>query len=212
MDGYTDPNFARSALITIDSQNDFTLENAPAQIAGTLEVIPNMARLLSAYRRKGLPVVHVVRLYLPDGSNADLCRRQPIEEGRQLVAPESDGAELVAELKPNASTRLNADELLSGKLQQIGSNEFVIYKPRWGAFYKTPLEAFLKQREIDTLVFSGCNYPNCPRASLYEASERDFRIVLVKDAVSQLYPTGEDEMRNIGVSVLNTSKIEDLLV
>ncbi len=211
MGKFTDPDFARSALITIDSQNDFTLANAPARIPGTREVIPNMVRLLSAYRRKKLPVVHVIRLYLPDGSNVDLCRRQAVAEGRKIVAPESDGAELVAELKPDPSMKLSAHELLSGKLQQVGTNEFVIYKPRWGAFYQTHLEAFLEQRKVHTIVFSGCNYPNCPRTSIYEASDRDFRVVLVKDAVSQLYPKGEAELLNIGVNILETKAVEDRL-
>jgi hypothetical protein len=42
---------------------------------------------------------------------------------------------------------------------------------------------------------------------IYEASERDFRIVLVKDAISQLYPKGEEEMKNIGVCLLTTHEI-----
>ena len=205
---YTNPRFKKSALITIDTQNDFTLNDAPAQIAGTREVIPNMAQLLEVYRKKELLIVHVVRLYLGDGSNVDLCRRQLIEEGNEMVSPGSDGAELVEEIKPDESTRLDANRLLSGKLQQIGNNEYVMYKPRWGAFYKTPLEEFLQQREVDTLVFSGCNYPNCPRTSIYEASERDFRVVLVNDAVSQLYPKGEEEMKNIGVSLLETAEVK----
>ncbi len=205
---YTDPHFNKSVLITIDTQNDFTLNNAPAQIAGTREVIPNMVQLLDVYRKKELLIIHVVRLYPGDGSNVDLCRRQLIEEGSEMVSPGSDGAELVEEIKPDESIRLDANKLLSDKLQQIGNNEYVMYKPRWGAFYKTPLEAFLKQREVDTLVFSGCNYPNCPRTSIYEASERDFRVVLVNDAISQLYPKGEEEMKNIGVSLLETAEVK----
>lgn len=69
----------------------------------------------------------------------------------------------------------------------------------------------MKERGKDTLVFTGCNYPNCPRTSIYEASERDFRVVLVKDAISQLYPKGEEEMKNIGVSLLTTNALEELL-
>ena len=208
MDKYTDPVFANSALITIDTQNDFTLKDAPAHIPGTSEVIPNMARLLEAYRRKELLIIHVIRLYLRDGSNVELCRKQLIEEGKEIVAPDTEGAELVKELKPDTTKNLNANELLSGRLQEIGRNEFVMYKPRWGAFYNTHLEIFLKERKIDTVVFTGCNYPNCPRTSIYEASERDFRIVLAKDAISQLYPKGEEEMKNIGVCLLKTNELE----
>ena len=211
MGQYTDPHISKSALITIDTQNDFTLKGAPAEIPGTAEVISNMVKLLEAYRKHGLPIIHIIRLYLPDGSNVDLCRRQIVEEGTQMLAPGSKGAELVNELKPDASIKLDADALLSGDVQQIGDNEFVMYKPRWGAFYQTVLEEFLTERGIDTLVFTGCNYPNCPRTGIYEASERDFRIVLVKDAISQLYPKGEEEMQNIGVNLLQTSDIEKRL-
>ena len=211
MEQSTAPHIEKSALITIDTQNDFTLEDAPAQITGTADVVSNMVRLLKFYRKNGLPIVHVIRLYLRDGSNVDLSRKKIIEEGKEIVAPESNGAELVNELKPDSSIKLKSGELLSGKAQQISSNEFVMYKPRWGAFYGTILEEFLKEREVDTVVFSGCNYPNCPRTSIYEASERDFRIVLVKNAMSQLYPKGEEEMLNIGVNLLETRDIEKAL-
>ena len=210
MNTYTEPRIASSALLTIDTQNDFTLTDAPARIEGTEEIIPTIVRLLRFYRNSGLPVIHVIRLYLPDGSNADLCRKKILEAGNEIVTPESEGAELVSDLKPEPSVRLQADKLLAGEFQRIGSNEFILYKPRWGAFYGTRLEAFLKEHRVDTLVFSGCNYPNCPRTSMYEASERDFRVVLARDAVSQLYPKGEEEMKNIGVNVLETSEIENL--
>jgi hypothetical protein len=60
---------------------------------------------------------------------------------------------------------------------------------------------------ISTLVFSGGNYPNGPHTSIYEASERDFRVVLVADAVSGLYDRGRWEMTNIGVGLLSTSAL-----
>ncbi|MGK0298027.1 MAG: nicotinamidase-related amidase [Gammaproteobacteria bacterium] len=208
MNKHIEPHFERSALITIDTQNDFTLDNAPVYISGTKEVIPNMVRLLAIYRANEWPIIHVVRLYLSDGSNAELCRREVIGTGTQIVAPESEGAELVKELIPDKSVRLNANELLSGSFQKIGHNEFIMYKPRWGAFYKTGLETFLSELNINTLIFTGCNFPNCPRTSIYEASERDFRIVLVKDAISKLYEEGENEMRNIGVALLTTKQLE----
>ena len=207
MDQYTQPDLAHSALITIDTQNDFTLDNAPAFISGTQEIIPNMCRLLEAYRQLGGLIVHVVRLYLPDASNVELCRRQRVEQGQHMVMPNSHGAELVQALQPDDAPAMDAQMLLRGEFQQIASNEYLMYKPRWGAFYQTRLESFLHQHGVNTLVFSGCNYPNCPRTSIYQASERDFRLLLVTDALSQLYARGEQEMENIGVKLLNTEQL-----
>lgn len=57
---------------------------------------------------------------------------------------------------------------------------------------------------MHTVVVFGCKFPNCPRTTIYEASERDFRIVLAKDATSIIYDTALQELRDIGVSVMNT--------
>jgi nicotinamidase-related amidase len=73
--------------------------------------------------------------------------------------------------------------------------------------FPSPLAQNLSCLGVDTLVFTGCNFPNCPRASIYEASERDFRIVLPEDAISGLYPKGKEEMQNIGVHVTDADTI-----
>jgi nicotinamidase-related amidase len=171
-----------------------------------LQAIPYIQRLVQLYREKGYPIIHVVRLYSSDGSNADLCRRQDIENGKKVVIPESHGAELMDELKPSYSVRLDSSLLLSGRLQHIGSMEWIIYKPRWGAFYKTLLEKHLHKLAINTVVVCGCNFPNCPRATIYEASERDFKIVLAKDATSGVYDIGLQELKNISVSVMSADE------
>ena len=74
---------------------------------------------------------------------------------------------------------------LCGRLQQIGSMEWIMYKSRWGAFYSTLLEEHLCSLAINTVIIAGCNFPNCPRSTIHQASERDFRIILAKDATSQ---------------------------
>lgn len=195
------------ALITVDIQNDFVLPGAPAEMPGASQMVPKAVQLVEAFRRAQKPVIHVVRLYLPDGSNADLCRREAIRSGKRIVLPGTEGSELVAELKPSRSVRLQPELLLEGSVQPIGDQEVIVYKPRWGAFYRTPLEGFLRDRHIDSLVFCGCNFPNCPRASIYEASERDFRIALATDAVSGLYDQGVKELQQIGVSMQGTAEI-----
>ena len=82
-----------------------------------------------------------------------------------------------------------------------------MYKPRWGAFFQTPLQAHLEGLGVSTLVFCGANFPNCPRTSIYEASERDFRIVVATDAISGLYERGRAELANIGVSLMSAAEL-----
>ena len=204
MTTYTTPNLTKAAIITIDTQNDFSLPGAVVEIKGTFEVLPNIAKILEAARKNQLPIIHIIRIYKPDGSNVDLCRRELIESGTRIVAPGMDGTDLVDAIKPEHSQDLRYDELLAGKSQLIGNKEWVMYKPRWSAFYQTGLDDLLKEQGIDTLVFTGCNFPNCPRASIYDASERDYRIIMIEDAISGVYDKGITELSNIGVKIYKT--------
>jgi nicotinamidase-related amidase len=203
---YTQPNFESMALVTIDLQRDF-LRGQPAEIAGTSEILPQVARIADAFRRARLPIVHAVRLYRPDGGNVDLCRRRAVEQGARIVCPGTSGAELVSSLLPAHDANLDTDLLLSGAPQPLSLAEWAIYKPRWGAFFRTPLEDLLSKLAVTSLAIAGCNFPNCPRTTIYEASERDFRMVLVEDAVSGLYERGRQEMANIGVVLMSAEQL-----
>jgi len=168
--------------------------------------------LAHAFRGAGRPIVHIVRLYKPDGANVDLCRRQAVQHGLRALTPSTPGSRLAAELLPEPGLPLDVEALLAGTAQPMGPREAAIYKPRWGAFYDTPLEDHLREHHINTLVFCGCNFPNCPHTSIYQASERDFRIVLARDALSGLYERGEHELASIGVHLMSASQIADALL
>lgn len=208
---YTAPDFASMALVTIDTQGD-TLDGQPLEMAGTSAILPRVQRLLETFRRMQMPIVHMVRLYKEDGSNVDLCRRSMVENGAAILRPGSTGSQLARELLPEPDIRLDADLLLSGGIQQVALQEVIIYKPRWGAFFNTPLEAHLQDLGVSSLAFTGCNFPNCPRTSIYQASERDFRVALVEDAVSGLYERGTEEMRNIGVRPISARQVENEII
>ena len=60
--------------------------------------------------------------------------------------------------------------------------------------------------DANTVVVCGCNFPNCPRTTIYEAGERDFRIVLAKDVTSFIYDIALQELKNVGVSIMNTDE------
>lgn len=208
-DKFTSADWRNAALLTIDTQNDFTLRNAPFAITGTFEIVPKMHQVLRAFRTARKPIIHVIRIYNPDGSNVDLCRKRAITElGKKLVIAGTQGAELVDELKPSSSSSskvtLDTGLLLKGNLQQVAMKEWIMYKPRWGAFYATSLEKHLRELNTNTVVICGCNFPNCPRTTVYEASERDFRVVLISDATSNIYERGLHELDNIGVELMTS--------
>lgn len=200
---YTSPDLARSALVLIDVQNDFT--SGAAQVAGTAELLGTMAQLVAAYRAAHRPVVHVVRLYVPGGSDVDPPRRAAIESGQQIAAPHTDGAAIPATLLAHP---LDYDSLLDGGIQHVAANEVVLFKPRWSAFFRTELDTHLRDLGVNTVVVAGCNLPNCPRATLFDASERDYRAALVTDATSQVTDERLEDLKLIGVELLSTGDIQ----
>jgi nicotinamidase-related amidase len=159
---YTTPDPERSVLLTIDVQRDFTDSGAVAEIAGTSGPLPAMQRLLHSSRLRRLPILHVVRLYLADGTNVDVCRREMIEGGESVVLPGTEGAELVAcvQTQVGCLLRHTARKAVAGP----------------GGYDR-------RCRGLQLPKF-------WPRATIYGASMRDFRTVLISDAVSGVYEQG----------------------
>ncbi|UOR02462.1 cysteine hydrolase [Leucobacter allii] len=206
---HVEPHWVKAALVVIDLQRDF-LDGGASPISGTSEVVPGVARLTAAFRQAGRPIAHVIRFYKPGESDVDLPRRAIIEAGARIVAPGSMGADIPEDVLPGP-VKLDAAQLLSGQAQTIGPREKVFYKPRWSAFYRTSLEAWLVAEGCDTIVVAGCNLPNCPRATLFDASERDFRTVLAFDAVSQVTPERLADLDAIGVRLVDVADITSAL-
>ena len=74
------------------------------RVPGTDRVLPSVAGLAQAFRDAGRPIVHLVRLYLPDGSNADRCRRAVTASGRGMLVAGSPGTRLAGSLIPGETT------------------------------------------------------------------------------------------------------------
>jgi len=115
MSKYIESNFLRSALIIIDTQNDFSLPGAVAEVSGTIKIIPNIKKIIKIFRTKNFPIIHVVRIYKNDGSNVDLCRKKIIENGKKIAVPHSFGSQIVENLLPNKKIKLNPELLLKNE-------------------------------------------------------------------------------------------------
>jgi nicotinamidase-related amidase len=205
-DPFTIPEYDRAALITIDVQND-TLDGGTFEVPGTSTILPPISDLCRTFRQAGRPIVHVIRIYTPDATDADRCRRTSLLAGKPILLKGSAGRRPADPLLPGKDIRIDDDLLMSGAIQPIGPAEVIIFKPRWGAFYRTALEAHLQEIAASTLVFCGCNYPNCPRTSIYEASQRDFRITVAVDAISGINPSDISGLERIGVNCATSETI-----
>src|SRR5712672_2745719 len=174
---------SQCGLLIIDMQRDFLepggfgemLGNDVSQLRRTIE--PNK-RLLAAWRKAGLQVIHTREGHRPDladlppakkirGRSAT-CIGDPGPMGRILVRGEA-GHDIIKELYP-------------------APGEPVIDKPGKGAFYQTDLELMLKNREIDTLFVCGVTTEVCVNTTVREANDRGFRCIVLSDCCASYFP------------------------
>jgi nicotinamidase-related amidase len=204
VDEHIAPRLATSALLIIDTQVDF-VDGGRSPIPGTTAVIPRLVELRSAFLDAGRPVVHVVRLYA--GDDVDRLRRTAMASGAHIVAPGSDGSQVVPELRVAGQRTPDHERLLAGEIEQLDGNEWAIWKPRWSAFHRTRLHRHLADLSVDTIVVAGCNFPNCPRATIYDGSELDYRVLVPVDAVSGIEEWHISELAKIGVLTTGTADL-----
>ncbi|WP_322750524.1 MULTISPECIES: isochorismatase family cysteine hydrolase [unclassified Frankia] len=204
LDPHIAPQMASSALLVIDTQVDF-VDGGACPVPGTTQVLPAITQLLRAYRVARLPIIHVVRLY--DGDDVDLPRRTLIASGAPIVRPGSAGSQIVPELQPDGAPALDPGRLLLGDWQVLAEHEWALWKPRWSAFHRTALDRYLRRLGVTTVVIAGCNYPNCPRATVYGASERDYRVLVVSDVISGIQPHHIQEAVAMGVPCASSDEI-----
>jgi len=205
MANYCVPERDKAALLTVSAQQDFLRPDSPIKASGATRAQPALHHLVVGFRRHRVPILHAVRLYRADGSNVDACRRQAVEEGMRVLMPGSLGAELIDELKPDPAIRLNPDILLKGRFQELGPREWAFYRPRWGAFHATDLEPQLRDLGITTLVLCGLSFTTGVRATVFEASARDFRVVVVPDALGNATEEGIKELGRLGIYLMTSN-------
>ena len=173
-----------SALIIIDMQNDFVSLNAPLCVSGARACVPRIREALDSFRSAGMPVFHVVREYREDASDVEAFRVDDFRSRGGCAVPGTGGCEIVEELRP-----------LPG--------EYRIVKNRFSAFMNTELDLILRRLNIKKLVVCGTQYPNCIRATVFDAVAYDYAVTVLTDATSaknsEIAEANILDMKNIGV-------------
>lgn len=184
---------AQCALLIIDMQRDFLepggfgemLGNDVSQLRRTIE--PNK-KLLSAWRKVGLQVMHTREGHRPDLTDlppakkirgrSKSCIGDAGPMGRILVRGEA-GHDIIPELYPLPT-------------------EPVIDKPGKGAFFATDLHAILQNKGIKQLVVTGVTTEVCVNTTVREANDRGYDCLVPSDCVGSYFP----EFQEMGLKMI----------
>lgn len=121
------------------------------------KALPSHVAILTAARAAGLPVIHVT---YEARTEADPKNVQPTNRGGRT--PDASLYQIKRELAPV-------------------SGERVVYKKRAGAFFGTPLIAYLNELRIDSLIMIGESTSGCLRASVIEGVSQGFPVEVVAE-------------------------------
>jgi nicotinamidase-related amidase len=174
---------ATTALVIIDMQRDFLEPGGFGALLGNdvtplQAVVAPIARVLAAWRARGLPVVHTREGHAPDLADCPPSKRArgrlPVgigdhgPLGRVLVQGEP-GHAIVDALAPLP-------------------DETVVDKPGKGAFYATDLDHRLRRHEITRLIVTGVTTEVCVHTTVREANDRGYECLVLSDCVGSYFP------------------------
>ena len=165
------------ALVVIDVQNGFvskggSYDQLGMSISHYQQVLPRISQLISLCREAGIPIFYTqavreqsgidlltkVHRILPK-SREERIRKKPI-----CVRGTWD-ADIVDEIKP-------------------APEDHVVVKRRDSAFHDTEIGVWMKSLGVDTLVFCGIDTSICVEASLRDAFNNGYDVVLISDATA----------------------------
>lgn len=167
------PSVRDTALILVNMQNGFckaggTFDRAGVSIDGAAKTIDPCVRLVEAARSRQIPIIFTQAWFRPDGADVgfsvgEIMQRRTSDE---LIAADSWDAEIVGELRPQVQ-------------------DFVVRKFRFSPFHGSGMEPLLSTLHVRDLVICGLSTSICVESTVRDASARDFRVFVPKDAVAE---------------------------
>ena len=182
----------RTALVVVDVQR-YALD-AAGNLADTVRrlypelqagfeqradrMITNIQRLLSCFRADNRRVLYTRHgAQSRDGQDLVLRRR-----GREAETRES------TEGQPGHMPRRGDPGYAIDNRVAPQADELVLDKNTSSAFHTTPIDLYLRNMGIDTLVLTGVAADQCVLATAIDAADRGFHVILTSDAVANLDP------------------------
>lgn len=186
-----------SALVTNECQVGAIGEEAlwPALRDAARPMIPSLVHLLSAARRAGVPVAHLVTIRRPDlrGANRNAPLFEVANRSGGLVTGASS-SRLIPKLGPEPS------DLVFEKTHGVAS------------LRSTGLDAALRNLDVDQIVLTGVSVNVAIPALAFEAVNLGYRVVVPRDAVAGVPPSYADDMLRHTLGLVAEIAISDELI
>jgi nicotinamidase-related amidase len=156
-------------------------------------VVPNVRRLIEAFREHGAPVIYTRCASLRGDGSDQTWRHRAFG---LVCTVDSQDAQILDEIAP-----LEGDILLT----KTGSS----------VFNSTNVEHLLRNMGITTLVMTGVWTNSCVESATRDSGDRDFRVVVAEDACAAMSPVGHKNAlayldKNF-CHVRSTAEVTDLL-
>jgi nicotinamidase-related amidase len=165
----------RAMMVIVDPQIAF---GEAISVPNALPAVENMRRATNAWRQIGRVILtrHVI------------------------ATPEAAGR--LADFVPQATELLGPDSEVTGFYDDIKSDgDIVITKNRFNAFIGTDLEQLLQAANIELVIIAGLTTPVCVEGTVKGAHERDYRVILLKDAcASQALDRSAEESHDAAIA------------
>ena len=174
------PEPGRTALMVVDMQRGFLDPGEAMEVPPARETVGAIQTLLALFRARRMPVVFTEFAY-SESAPLLVGRLHPEHQPAKPGAPRGFGlpSSSCLEGTPSADT---VPELAPRP------GELVIRKRGYDAFASTPLDETLRARNVTSLVVAGTMTDICVLATVIGAFHREYRVTVVEDGVSTLWP------------------------
>ncbi|MFY9870796.1 MAG: isochorismatase family cysteine hydrolase [Candidatus Nitrosopolaris sp.] len=165
------------ALIVIDVQNGFVRKGGSYDLLGMdtsqyERVIPKIQELVTRCRNAGIPVFYTQAVR--ESSGIDLLTRT------HKIVPKAREDRI---MKKPICVRGTWDAEIVDDIKPL-SEDHIVIKRRDSAFHDTEIEVWLRSLGVDTLIFCGIDTSICVEASLREAFNIGYDVVLISDSTA----------------------------
>ena len=169
----------RTAVVAIDMHRghlDPRVATLPLPAERCGPVIARAASLFQGLRRRGVPIVHVVTEYRDSAEIMANPFWKAIEDDPGMARKGMSRHNILGE-----KTTEIIPELFAAGDWVVGG------KKRYNPFQGTVLAFLLERRlAVDTLILAGINTSSCVLCCGFEATNRDFRVIIAADAVDSM--------------------------